>query len=130
MSMRNKRYFRLSAQQMRRLRFSFPRCRAERDPTTARLRILSDNKGRPLDFFLFPGKKADSRGALVLLRHLPKMKRFPGNKTYDADWLRDDLKDRGMRPCIPPEARSAENPPDTASALIASATASRIASVA
>ncbi|SEN53687.1 hypothetical protein SAMN04489859_100910 [Paracoccus alcaliphilus] len=92
--------------------------------------MLGGDKGRLLDFFLFPGHMADSGGALVLLCHLPKVKRFSGNKTYDADWLRDDLKDRGIRPCIPPEARSAENPPDTASALVASATASRMPSVA
>ena len=92
--------------------------------------MLGDDKGRLPDFFLFPGQMADSGGALVLLCHLPKVKRFPGVKAYDADWLRDDLKGRGIRPCIPPEARSAENPPATTSGLIASATASRMASVA
>ena len=88
--------------------------------------MLGDDKGRLPDFFLFPGQMADSGGALVLLCHLPKVKRFPGVKAYDADWLRDGLKGRG----IPSEARRAENPPDTASALIASATASRMPSVA
>ena len=44
---------------------------------------------------------AHSRGALVLLRHLPPAKRFLGDKAYDADWLRDGLEDRGIRPCIP-----------------------------
>ena len=88
--------------------------------------MLGDDKGRLPDFFLFPGQMADSGGALVLLCHLPKVKRFPGVKAYDVDWLRDGLKGRG----IPSEARSAANPPDTASALIASATASRMPSVA
>ena len=48
---------------------------------------------------------ADSRGALVLLRHLPPAKRFLGDKAYDADWLRDGLEDRGIRPCIPPRKK-------------------------
>jgi transposase len=68
----------------------------------SKLHMLSDGKGRPLNFFLSPGQMADRRGALVLLRHLPPAKRFLGDKAYDADWLRDGLKDRGIRPCIPP----------------------------
>ncbi len=48
---------------------------------------------------------ADSRGALVLLRHLPPARRFLGDKAYDADWLRDDLKGRSIRPCIPPRKK-------------------------
>ena len=67
--------------------------------------MLSDGKGRPLDFFLSLGQMADSRGALVLLSHLPTAKRFLGDKAYDADWLRDDLKGRGIRPCIPPRKK-------------------------
>lgn len=67
----------------------------------SKLHMLSDGRGRPLDFFLFPGQMADRRGALVVLRHLPKATRLLGDKAYDADWLRDDLKDRGIRSCIP-----------------------------
>ena len=67
--------------------------------------MLSDGEGRPLDFCPSPGQMADSRGALVLLRHLPTAKRFLGDKAYDADGLRDDLKDRGIRPCIPPRKK-------------------------
>ena len=68
----------------------------------SRLHMLGDGKGRPLNFFLSPGQMADSRGALVLLSHLPATRRFPGDKAYDADRLRDDLESRGIRPCIPP----------------------------
>ena len=32
----------------------------------SKLHMLSDGKGRPLDFFLSPGQMADSRGVLVL----------------------------------------------------------------
>jgi hypothetical protein len=41
----------------------------------------------------------------VLLRHLPPAKRFLGDKAYDANWLRDGLRDRGIRPCIPPRKK-------------------------
>src|SRR5690606_6625557 len=71
----------------------------------SKLHMLSDGKGRPLDFFLSPGQMADSRGALVLLHHLPSARRFLGDKAYDADWLRAALKERGIRPCIPPRKK-------------------------
>ncbi|TGN43387.1 hypothetical protein E4L95_20625 [Paracoccus liaowanqingii] len=48
---------------------------------------------------------ADIRGALVLPRHLPPAKRFLGDKAYDADWLRYELHNRGIRPCIPPRKK-------------------------
>lgn len=37
----------------------------------------------------------------MLLADLPPAKRLLGNKGYDADWLRDELKARGLRICIP-----------------------------
>lgn len=36
---------------------------------------------------------------------MPPAKRFLGDKAYDADWLRDGLNDRGIRPCIPPRKK-------------------------
>ena len=63
--------------------------------------MVSDGRGRPLTFFLSPGQMSDARGALVLLAELPKAKRILGDKGYDADWLRDALKARGLRLCIP-----------------------------
>ena len=54
---------------------------------------------------------SDAKGALVLLAKLPPAKRLLGDKGYDADWLRDELKARGVRACIP--ARSGRNRPAT-----------------
>ena len=63
--------------------------------------MVSDGRGRPLNFFLSPGQMSDAKGALVLLAELPPTKRLLGDKGYDADWLRDELKSRGVRACIP-----------------------------
>ena len=71
--------------------------------------MVSDGKGRPLTFFLSPGQMSDARGALVLLASLPRAKRLLGDKGYDADWLRDELKAKGVRVCIP--ARNGRNRP-------------------
>jgi transposase len=71
--------------------------------------MVSDGRGRPLTFFLSPGQMSDAKGALVLLAEMPRAKRLIGDKGYDADWLRDELKARGVRVCIP--ARSGRNHP-------------------
>lgn len=71
--------------------------------------MVSDGRGRPLNFFLSPGQMSDAKGALVLLAELPPAKRLIGDKGYDADWLRDELKARSVRVCIP--ARSGRSRP-------------------
>ena len=63
--------------------------------------MVSDGKDRPLTFFLSPGHMSDAKGALVLLAEMPPAKRLLGDKGYDADWLRDELKAKGLRVCIP-----------------------------
>jgi transposase len=73
--------------------------------------MVSDGRGRPLTFFLSPGQMSDAKGALVLLAEMPRAKRLLGDKGYDADWLRDELKARGVRVCVP--ARSGRNRPAT-----------------
>jgi transposase len=71
--------------------------------------MVSDGRGRPLTFVLSPGQMSDAKGALVLLAEMLPAKRLLGDKGYDADWLRDELKGRGVRVCIP--ARSGRNRP-------------------
>jgi hypothetical protein len=46
--------------------------------------MVSDDKGRPLTFFLSPGQMSDAKGALVLLAALPRAKRLLGDKGYRA----------------------------------------------
>ena len=77
----------------------------------SKLHMVSDGRGRPLTFFLSPGQMSDAKGALVLLAELPPAKRVLGDKGYDADWLRNELKARGLRVCIP--ARSNRRCPAT-----------------
>ena len=67
----------------------------------SKLHMLSDGGGRPLTFFLAPGQISDARGALVLLAKMPCAKRLIGDKGHDADWLRDELKARNIRVCVP-----------------------------
>ncbi len=50
----------------------------------SKLHMVSDDKGRPLTFFLSPGQMSDAKGALVLLAALPRAKRLLGDKGYRA----------------------------------------------
>jgi transposase len=36
-----------------------------------------------------------------MLSSLPNVDWLLGDRGYDADWFRDALKDKGIRPCIP-----------------------------
>ena len=97
---------------------TMPRCPVEtgacsrtKGGLNSKLHMVSDGRGRPLTFFLSPGQMSDAKGALVLLAELPPAKRVLGDKGYDADWLRNELKARGLRVCIP--ARSNRRCPAT-----------------
>ncbi|WRH61582.1 MAG: IS5 family transposase [Fuscovulum sp.] len=58
-------------------------------------------KGRPLRFFMTAGQVSDYTGAAALLGSLPAAEWLIADRGYDADWFRDALKDKGIRPCIP-----------------------------
>lgn len=44
---------------------------------------------------------SDYIGARALVSSLPKVGWLLGDHGYDADWFREALKDKGIRPCIP-----------------------------
>lgn len=68
-----------------------------------------DGLGRPMTFFLSPGRMGDARGATALLSALPPAKGLLADKGYDADWFREALEDEGIMPCIPAR-RGRRNP--------------------
>ena len=62
---------------------------------------VADAEGRPIRFFMTAGRVSDHSGAAALLSSLPKAEWLLADRGYDADWFRDALKDKGIRPCIP-----------------------------
>ncbi len=66
-----------------------------------KLHAVTDAKGRPLRFFMTAGQVSDYTGAAALLGSLPAADWLLADRGYDADWFRDALKDKGIRPCIP-----------------------------
>ena len=47
------------------------------------------------------GQVSDYIGAAALLGSLPPPEWLLADRGYDADWFREALKDKGIRPCIP-----------------------------
>ena len=50
---------------------------------------------------LSEGQMSDYKGAALMLDALPPAKTLLGDRGYDADWLRQALAARGIKPCIP-----------------------------
>jgi transposase len=61
-----------------------------------------------LRFFMTAGQVSDDPGAAALLGSLPAAEWLIAVRGYDADWFRDALKDKGIRPCIPGRKSRAE----------------------
>jgi transposase len=66
-----------------------------------KLHAVTDAKGRSLKFFMTAGQVSDYTGAAALLGSLPAAEWMIADRGYDADWFREALKDKGIRPCIP-----------------------------
>ncbi len=65
-----------------------------------KLHAVTDAKDRLLKFFMTAGQVSDYSGAAALLGCLPAAEWMIADRGYDADWFRDALKDKGIRPCI------------------------------
>ena len=66
-----------------------------------KLHAVTDAIGRPITFFMSAGQVSDYTGAAALLKELPEADWLIADRGYDADWFRDALKDKEIKPCIP-----------------------------
>lgn len=66
-----------------------------------KLHAVTDADGRPIRFFMTAGQVSDYTGAAALLGSLPAAEWLLADRGYDADWFREALKDKGIKPCIP-----------------------------
>ena len=65
---------------------------------------MADPEGRPVAFALTPGNVADISMAIPLMEVTAPPKRLLADKAYDADKLRDWLKDKRIKAVIPSSA--------------------------
>ena len=66
-----------------------------------KLHAITDINGRPIRFFISACQISDYTGAAALLGDMPKAQWLLGDRGYDADWFREALQNKGIRPCIP-----------------------------
>ncbi|AOW50457.1 transposase [Acetobacter ascendens] len=66
-----------------------------------KLHAVTDRNGRPLNFFMTAGQISDYTGAAALLDSLPSAEWMLADRGYDADWFREALEEKGIKPCIP-----------------------------
>ena len=71
---------------------------------TSKIHCLADDCGRAVAFALTPGNVADIKMAIPLLERSKPDKRLIADKAYDADSLRNWLKQNKINPVIPSTA--------------------------
>lgn len=65
------------------------------------MHAVADADGRPIRFFMTAGQVSDYTGAAASLVSLPKAEWVLADRRHDADWFREALQDKGIKPCIP-----------------------------
>ena len=69
---------------------------------TTKIHALTDVLGRPGVLLLTPGNASDVTTAPAVLAEAPgRVRRLAADKGYDADWLRANLREKGITPIIP-----------------------------
>ncbi len=76
----------------------------------SKLHAVCDALGRPIRLFLTAGQTSDYIGARALMGDLPAAKYFLADRGYDADWLRNQLIEKGITSCIPSRKNRKEPP--------------------
>ena len=57
--------------------------------------------GRPVVMLLSEGQMSDYKGVRLIVNDLPLAKHLLADRGYDADWFREALEGKGIKPCIP-----------------------------
>ena len=65
-----------------------------------RLHAGTDAKGRPIGFLMTAGQVGDDPGAAALPGHLPAAGWLLADRDHHADWFREALQGKGIKPCI------------------------------
>ena len=68
----------------------------------SKLHIVCDGHGRPVLLLLTEEQVSDYKSAALLQHLLPDICTFLADGGYDASWLRESLRAKGMTVCIPP----------------------------
>jgi transposase len=67
----------------------------------AKLHAVTNADGRQIRFFMTGGQVSDYTGAAAHRGSLPSAEWLLADRGHDADWFREALKDKGLKPFIP-----------------------------
>ncbi len=71
---------------------------------TTKILALVDALGNLVRFRLMPGQRGETTGVAALIEGI-HCGALLGDKAYDANWLRENLQQRGIEAVIPPRAK-------------------------
>ena len=74
-----------------------------------KLHAVTEAEGRPIRLFMTAGQVSDYTGAVALLGSLPKAEWLLADCGHDADWFREALKDKGIKPRLPGRSAHGES---------------------
>jgi transposase len=66
-----------------------------------KLHAVTNADGRPIRFFMTVGQVSEYSGSAAPLGNMPKAERLLADRGYDAERVREALKDKRLEPCIP-----------------------------
>ena len=69
----------------------------------SKLHIVCAGHRGPVLLLLTEGQVSDYKGVAILQHLLPDICTFLADGGYDAGWLRESLRAKGMAVCIPPK---------------------------
>jgi putative transposase len=67
----------------------------------SKLHAVCDGMGRPVVMLLSEGQMSDYKGVRLIVNDLPLAKHLLADRGYDADWFREALEGKGIKPCTP-----------------------------
>ncbi|GBR51748.1 DDE transposase [Gluconobacter sphaericus NBRC 12467] len=76
---------------------------------STRLHAITDQNGRSLSLFITAGQVSDYTDSSALLDSLPAAQWMLENRGNDANWFKEALKKKCIKPCIP-ERKSPNKP--------------------
>lgn len=86
--------------------------RKSRGGATTRIHMAADAHGNPIDFELTGGEIHAAKAAPCLINKVEAAENFIADKGYDAEAIRDELRQAGMNPVIPRQSNSKKPNPE------------------
>lgn len=85
--------------------------RSRGGPTT-KIHMACDAHGNPIDFEITGGEVHDVKAAPEIIRKLESAEQFVGDKGYDSEEIREQVRAKGINPVIPRKSNSKKPNPE------------------